>query len=1062
MTFCKDSFAHCCNGLLGKHIILLIAMCTCHNSIAGVREDRKAGDQSIRFVATEFTQPQLDIGPDGSKFYFDLLGEIYSAPLKGGQAMQIELGQGWKTRPMLSPDGKRLAFLSDLGGPIGLWVKTLGSPSEPVPYDTRANADVMTAAWISDSNLVTSGRGLSDIGGYSLSTTSESGPLALSIAGSWPSGRFAASMTASRDGNFVYFIRRGKLRRLELSTGIEGEIAGLPPGASQLRMAPDDVHLGFVEAVKRIDLERLKGPSYLSLMDLATGKITTTSCSMEPAADVDGDGPPNAAYAFLPDSKGILSSLGGKIRKCIFEGGTRSIPIRANVSIKIAPRAQIGTAAVGAQLRYPAPSPDGSKIAFTARGKISVLSTATGTTRRLTTHSQLEYMPSFSSDGSKIAYVAIEDDGSSSLKIRHVESGSEHVILSTNHVLANPSWSPDGKRIAFTEVPANSYNKSEIEIVSVDVATGESVSLVTGLQPRDHAKRVYPSAQWDRGSNGIFYLAGASGDPFQSLMYKEIGKEPAILYQLDWSILNASISPSGKVVALQDRKGILIAPSAGSSFEKITLDGDVLSGLKRIVHDDVDYMVWTRDDRIAWIVQNEIVVSDQRFEPRNHFKVEVAKEPQVPPPGRIAYVGARLLPMVGTGEITKGLIITNGAAIEYVGNYSKALIGNAEVRDVKGKTIIPGLIDVHQHDYWMNFDVTPHLNQRLFNNAAYGVTTVFDPSYPDLEASVLQESSADGDYPGATFYSSGSALLGQTGIQLYTEIESYKDALLLMRRKKRMGIRMVKDYLQPTRSQSRWLADAGRELGIGITAHEQNNLRTHMALVVAGFGALEHSIFLRAGHVYADVRKLLVESGIAMTPALADDQGLRFFATSPPSRIRVDCLTTDMSRKRLEEPRPDFEAMSLERTQKFETAEQYAEILNQGGRVSVGAHNLPAGIGTHWEMWLLGMAGATPENALRAATVNGALKLGLEGKIGSLAAGLDADFVVLNSNPLDDLKNTIDISEVVRRGRTLTWPTGRTHSTTWTTKESWQTCKDWNLGVGSVTPFGPRESFVRH
>ena len=97
-------------------------------------------------------------------------------------------------------------------------------------------------------------------------------------------------------------------------------------------------------------------------------------------------------------------------------------------------------------------------------------------------------------------------------------------------------------------------------------------------------------------------------------------------------------------------------------------------------------------------------------------------------------------------------------------------------------------------------------------------------------------------------------------------------------------------------------------------------------------------------------------------------------------------------------------------------AEAAADIVRAGGYVTVGAHGELDGRGTQWEMWTLGF-GMEPIEVLESATIHGAHFLGLENELGSLAVGKLADLVVLDRNPLDDLRATAEIRYVMKGGQ---------------------------------------------
>ena len=115
------------------------------------------------------------------------------------------------------------------------------------------------------------------------------------------------------------------------------------------------------------------------------------------------------------------------------------------------------------------------------------------------------------------------------------------------------------------------------------------------------------------------------------------------------------------------------------------------------------------------------------------------------------------------------------------------------------------------------------------------------------------------------------------------------------------------------------------------------------------------------------------------------------------------------SRRRVMAPEEEFNHFNVTRICK--------ELTDRGVRVNLGAHGQREGLAAHWELWMLVQGGMTPLEAFRAATLNGASYLGMDGDIGSIEAGKLADLIVVEGNPLEDIRDSERVKYTMINGR---------------------------------------------
>jgi hypothetical protein len=249
-------------------------------------------------------------------------------------------------------------------------------------------------------------------------------------------------------------------------------------------------------------------------------------------------------------------------------------------------------------------------------------------------------------------------------------------------------------------------------------------------------------------------------------------------------------------------------------------------------------------------------------------------------------------------------------------------------------------------------------------------------------------------------------------------IRSLDDARDVLRRyADHYGTQTIKQYMAGDRKVRQWVIIAARELGLTPTTEGGSNFTMNLTLMQDGYAGLEHS--LPISPFYDDVVRLGAFSGLVYTPTLivsyGGPAGRQFYLTT----TNVD----DDRRLRTFTPHDELDkwkSTSFNRTDQYVFplhAAQLKKWVEAGGRAGLGSHGEVQGIGTHWELWMMASGGMKAHDALRAATIHSADAIGLAKDIGSLEVGKLADLLVLDKNPLDDLKNTTAIRFVMKNGR---------------------------------------------
>lgn len=212
---------------------------------------------------------------------------------------------------------------------------------------------------------------------------------------------------------------------------------------------------------------------------------------------------------------------------------------------------------------------------------------------------------------------------------------------------------------------------------------------------------------------------------------------------------------------------------------------------------------------------------------------------------------------------------------------------------------------------------------------------------------------------------------------------------------------------------------AAAQTGVLPTTEGGEDLELDLTHAIDGFHGNEHNLPVQ--HIYEDVVRLYAATRISYTPTLMiasswpSAQKNFYLISQPPHddpkvqrfmpHFVIDARTSPVPWVRHEEWGADSIAQGA------------AAILRAGGRVGVGSHAEFQGPVYHWEMQAMAAGGMTPHEVLRAATVDGSEILGRAAELGTLEAGKYADLLVLEKNPLQDIRHTLSIRQVMKNGR---------------------------------------------
>lgn len=878
-----------------------------------------------------------------------------------------------------------------------------------------------------------------------------------------------------------------QVRRRDRLTGEEATLTAAPGSAMRPMPSPDGRWLAYAT--------RHHASTDLRLRDLRSGEERLLRAGVQ-RDDQESFSPTLdllPGYAFTPDGRSVVAAYDGRIHRIrVADGVARAIPMEVTVSQALGPDIQVqgrvpDGPVVARIVQRPAFSPDGRRLAFTAFGQLHLQSWPDGVPRQLTRGAGGGHQPAWSPDGRWLAYVTWTATQGGALWKRRADGTGTPVRLTQDRAYyRDPAWSPDGTRLVALRMSRHDFLVRQVDR-EMDAAGDRGHSHGHGHDhgaaaagDDDEVASPGPDLVWIDVDGGRMRIVGRA----DGLTRPHFGPDPSRIFfsgsrgtalvsmRLDGRDRHTHLrisgtavgneytrdrhstlmlSPDGRRVLVRYRNRAYLLPMVWAGVgAPVVVDLAApplpLRSLDRFGADDIG---WTSDGRWAtWVLGNTLfrttpdgagssrAAADEPNRAVESKALEVRRA-RARAEGTVVLSGARVVSMKADEVIEDADLLIVDNRIAAMGERGSLEIPAAAERiDVSGTTIVPGFVDLHPHMSQLRRGVLETEAWPLANYLAYGVTAGRDPQTDTVDIFVYEDLVETGDISGPRSFSTGP------GIFSTNEFASYADALDMARRYKDFyRVATVKSYLVGNRRQQQWMVAAARQVGLMATTEGGSDFRIGITHALDGFSGNEH--VLPYAPLYDDVVQLYARSGIVHTPIVLMTYGAPFMMGFAPY-FQQSALYRDEKVNRFYPPwmleRRKYTSYWSPPEESFTQplAEASVAIARAGGRVCVGSHGDFAGLGYHWNLWALADGGLTPHEALQAATVCGAHALGYERDLGSVEPGKLADLVVLERNPLEDIRHTNAIRYVMKDGRlhdakTLdeVWPRARKAQPPW-------------------------------
>ena len=654
-------------------------------------------------------------------------------------------------------------------------------------------------------------------------------------------------------------------------------------------------------------------------------------------------------------------------------------------------------------LTSPIISNDGKDVYFTGLGDLWHWQPDSGDLRRLTDDAAADHSPALSPDGAQIAFVS-DRDGGVGLYLMQIATGEITPVPVAASQVSLPSWSPDGEKLAlFIDVPANPLGG---QLIVLDLASGNVTPV---LEPMPAQLSSWSADGQRVAVTRLNPYARRYREGMYELVIAEIasGNTTVVAPEPHKSIISAALTPDGAMTYVQ-----------GARLHRLELDEDYqpVETAGQVTQETTDMPAWSASgDYLIYLSGNHLMRMDLTTGGLDDITPDLTYQLSAPDDRYVIRAGRVFVGDASNTYLENQDIYINKTQIEQVLPINESLSG-MEIVDAMDKTVVPGLFEMHAH-----MGETSEVQGRVW--LSFGITTVRDPGANPYVAKERQEAWDSGRRIGPrthitgfltdgnrVFYSMAEGIISDTHLQ---------DAL---QRSADLELDFIKTYV---RLPDHWQAEVvefAHNIGIPVSSHELYPAVAHGMDHVEHIGGTSRRGYQpkvsRLGHSYQDVVALLAESGMGIT-ATAVLPGFAVIVKEEPDWFDTPQFAHFYGprvRKGYQLMVPRF-GMAAASTAKA-NGRLLSALSERGALLVTGTDSpfVPYGAGLHAEFRLYARAGVPNADILRQATIRSAQAAGVDQELGSIVPGKLADLVIIDGDPLQDIRDLDQVVMTVKHG----------------------------------------------